>query len=207
MRYENDAVESVGDDEDRQCVDILQLHSCGYLLLDRLVDVDTVGDSARQFSELFRVKALEAFLVREQQHHAAAPFFEVLLYGGDVTHGVVGRFLACPEDGNDVVAASRSCQQARLFAIIGTFEFVLGVEVADYLHIIFAFTHFQFDIACLARFHIEEGYFGEHAAVRHTRTGYQHIIAFIHRKRLFQQGAPGVTAAHVHVARLEVKRL
>lgn len=63
---EDDTVEGVGDDEDREGVGVRQLHGGGDLLLDCFVGVDAVCDGAGQVAELFRVEVLEAFLVREE---------------------------------------------------------------------------------------------------------------------------------------------
>ena len=120
---------------------------------------------------------------------------------------MVGRFLARSEDSDNIIAAAGGSQQTRFLAVISPFEFVFGVEVADDLYIVLALTHLQFDITRLAWFYVEERHFGQYATVCHTCSGYQHIMALIHRKRLFQQSTPSITVPHIHIARFEVKCL
>ena len=164
-----------------------------------VVGIDTVSDCVRQVAELFRIEILITLFIREQKHHATAPFFQVLLHGSDVAHSVVSRFLARTQDSYHIITAARCCQYAGFFAVVGTFELVFRVEVTNHLNFVRVFTHFQFCRGCLARLYIEERNFCQYTAVSHTGSGYHHIVTFVHAQRSLQHTAPGIAYTHIHI--------
>ena len=106
LRHEDNPVEGIGNQEDRQRIGIGQLHRCHHLFLDGIVDIDTIGDRIGQLTKLLRIETVVTLLIREEQDDATSPSLQFILDGGHIPHGMIGRLLTGTQQGYYIIAAT-----------------------------------------------------------------------------------------------------
>ena len=136
---EDDTIERIGNEEDRQLRLARQFQVLHHLLTDGTIGIDTIDDVLRQTTVERSIKLLGLLGILEEQDHRTAPTVEGVSLLGNVHERMVGRLLADANETDDVVATTRLREQAHLVAI--HIKLALGVERTDHLHLVLALAH------------------------------------------------------------------